>query len=89
MSLQKTLGSPSQRVAGVEVEQLLEGDERCRERLAETLYHARAQVLFYDGKKQKLDQGALGMSDPCGPLQLALEPNLVSSINCLVSNFYS
>ena len=46
MSLQKTLASPSQRVAGVEVEQLLEGDERCRERLAETLYHARAQVLF-------------------------------------------
>ena len=46
MSLQKTLASPSQRVAGVEVEQLLEGDERCRERLAETLHHARAQVLF-------------------------------------------
>ena len=46
MSLQKTLASPSQRVTGVEVEQLLEGDERCRERLAETLHHARAQVLF-------------------------------------------
>ena len=46
VSLQKALASPSQKVAGVEVEQLVEGDERCRERLAETLYHARAQVLF-------------------------------------------
>ena len=29
----------------------------------------------------KLDQGALGMSDPCGPLHLALKPYLVSMIN--------
>ena len=54
VSLQKTLASPSQRVAGVEVEQLVEGDERCRERLAETLHHARAQVLFLEGKEQKI-----------------------------------
>ena len=53
VSLQKALASPSQRVAGVEVEQLVEGDERCRERLAETLYHARAQVLFLEGKKSR------------------------------------
>ena len=32
----------------------------------------------------KLDQGALGMSDPCGSLQ----PNSVCRINCLLSNFY-
>ena len=31
----------------------------------------------------KLDQGALGMSDPCGTLQLALKPNSVPRINCL------
>ena len=36
----------------------------------------------------KLDHGALGMSDPVGPLELALKPNSVSSINCLLSNFY-
>ena len=35
----------------------------------------------------KLDQGALGMSDPCGTLQLALKPNSVSRINCLLSIF--
>ena len=27
----------------------------------------------------KLDQGALGMSDPCGTLPLALKPNAVPS----------
>ena len=36
-------------------------------------------------EESKLDQGALGMPDPCGPLQLALKPNSVSSINCLLS----
>ena len=36
----------------------------------------------------KLDQGALGMSDPCGTLHLALKPYSVSRINCLLSNFY-
>ena len=39
-------------------------------------------------RKQKLDQGALGMSDPCGTLHLALKPYSVSRINCLLSNFY-
>ena len=29
---------------------------------------------------RKLDQGALGMSDPCGTLQLALKPNSVPRI---------
>ena len=28
------------------------------------------------------------MSDPVGPLELALKPNSVSSINGLLSNFY-
>ena len=37
---------------------------------------------------RKLDQGALCMSDPWGPLELALEPNSVSSINCPLSSFY-
>ena len=37
---------------------------------------------------RKLDQGALGTSDPWGPLELALEPNSVSSINCPLSSFY-
>ena len=36
----------------------------------------------------KLDQGALGMSDPCGTLQLALKPNSVPRNNCLLTNFY-
>ena len=36
----------------------------------------------------QLDQGALGMSDPCGTLPLALKPNAVPRINCLLSNFY-
>ena len=36
----------------------------------------------------ELDQGALGMSDPCGTLPLALKPNAVPRINCLLSNFY-
>ena len=36
----------------------------------------------------KIDQGALGMSDPCGTLPLALKPNAVPRINCLLSNFY-
>ena len=36
----------------------------------------------------KLDQGALGMSDPCGTLQFALKPNSVPRINTLLSNFY-
>ena len=39
-------------------------------------------------EESKLDQGALGMLDPCGPLQLVLKPNSVSSINCLLSNYY-
>ena len=38
--------------------------------------------------ERKLDQGALGMSDPCGTLPLALKPNAVPRINCLLSNFY-
>ena len=38
--------------------------------------------------KEKLDQGAPGMSDRCGPLQLAHKPNSVSRINCLLSNLY-
>ena len=37
---------------------------------------------------KKLDQGALGMSDPLGPLQLALKPNSASSINRPLLNFY-
>ena len=37
---------------------------------------------------KQLDQGALGMSDPCGTLHLALKPYSVSRINCLLSNFY-
>ena len=37
---------------------------------------------------QKLDQGALGMSDPCGTLQLVLKPKSVPRINTLLSNFY-
>ena len=37
---------------------------------------------------RKLDQGALGMSDPWGPLKLALQPNSVFSIICRLSNFY-
>ena len=36
----------------------------------------------------KLDQGALGMSDPWRTLPLALKPNAVPRINCLLSNFY-
>ena len=36
----------------------------------------------------KLDQGALGMSDPLGPLQLALKPNSTSTINRPLSKFY-
>ena len=31
----------------------------------------------------KLDQGALGMSDPLGPIKLALKPASVSSADCL------
>ena len=30
--------------------------------------------------EKKLDQGALGMSDPCGTLQSALKPNSVPRI---------
>ena len=45
-------------------------------------YAARRRVQV----EEKLDQGALGMSDPCGPLQLVLEPNSVSSINYLLFN---
>ena len=45
MSLQKTLASPSRKVIGVEVEQLVESGEKSRERLAETLHHATAQVF--------------------------------------------
>ena len=41
-------------------------------------------TLFYI----KLDQGALGMSNPSGPLQLTLKPNSASSINCPLSNFF-
>ena len=37
---------------------------------------------------KKLDQGALGMSDPNGTLKLALIPNSVPRINCLLSNRY-
>ena len=37
---------------------------------------------------RKLDQGALGISDPQGPLELAPKPNSVSSIKCPLSNFY-
>ena len=39
--------------------------------------------------QRKLDQGAVGMSDLLGPLQLALKPNSVSSINCPLLNFYA
>ena len=39
------------------------------------------------GRNMKLDQGALGMSDPCGPLQLALKPNSVPRINYLLPTF--
>ena len=39
-------------------------------------------------KLLKLDQGALGMSDPYGTLQLALKPNSVPRINCLLSNYH-
>ena len=40
------------------------------------------------GFYKKLDQGALGMSDPLGPRQLALKPNSASSINRPLLNFY-
>ena len=45
-------------------------------------------MLIFNTDPSKLDQGALGMSDPCGTLQLALKPNSVPRINCLLSNFY-
>ena len=45
-------------------------------------YHQRLKI------DKKLDQGALGMSDPLGPLQLALKPNSASSINRPLLNFY-
>ena len=44
--------------------------------------------LKVKGEEKKLDQGALGMSDPCGTLHSALKPYSVSRINCLLSNFY-
>ena len=44
INLQKSLASPSRKVVGVEVEELVEGEERNRDRLSEILYHARAQV---------------------------------------------
>ena len=40
------------------------------------------------GVTGKLDQGALGMSDPCGTLKLALKPNSLPRNNCLLTNFY-
>ena len=50
------------------------------------------KVIHFRSKKKadhlKLDQGALGMSDPCGTLQLALKPNSVPRNNCLLTNFY-
>ena len=46
------------------------------------------RIVWANKRKQKLDQGALGMSDACGTLQLALKPNSVPRINCLLSNFY-
>ena len=53
------------------------------------LKHALVYLYFIDHSiLLKLDQGALGMSDPCGTLHLALKPYSVSRINCLLSNFY-
>ena len=49
---------------------------------------ALAECKWKDKDKWKLDQGALGMSDPCGTLPSALKPNAVPRINCLLSNFY-
>ena len=46
------------------------------------------QRMISNKYEWKLDQGALGMSDPCGTLPLALKPNAVPRINCLLSNFY-
>ena len=43
---------------------------------------------WYCGWRKKLDQGALAMSDPLGPLQLALKPNSASSIDRPLLNFY-
>ena len=50
----------------------------------------RTNNYHYNGEEedQKLDQGALGMSDPLEPLQLALKPNSASSINRPLLNFY-
>ena len=45
-------------------------------------------IQKFKQNKNKLDQGALGMSDPCGTLQLALKPNSVPRNNCLLTNFY-
>ena len=47
-----------------------------------------AYIIQSNHAKGKLDQGALGMSDPCGTLQLALKPNSVPRNNCLLTNFY-
>ena len=54
------------------------------------MQHFNSKVGFFVEYQdiKKLDQGALGMSDPCGTLQLALKPNSVPRINCLLSNFY-
>ena len=60
LSLQKSLAAPSRKVVGVEVEQLIEGDERIRERLSEVLYHATAQVFIVLSKtKEKCTQTAI------------------------------
>ena len=48
----------------------------------------RSDEAFSNAKLRELDQGALGMSDPLGPLQLALKPNSASSINRPLLNFY-
>ena len=53
IGLQKSLASPSRKVIGVEIEQLIEGDERIRERLSEVLFHATAQVHSLIGKNYK------------------------------------
>ena len=50
--------------------------------------HTPANITELFAMGLKLDQGALGMSDPCGTLQLALKPNSVPRNNCLLTNFY-
>ena len=64
---------------------LLQVDEK---RLIEAPQTRSFRFLSFNRLQKKLDQGALGMSDPCGTLKLALKPNSVPRNNCLLTNFY-